>query len=325
MSLISPFIPSFSLSQDTTRLLVKAGVGVGLYFIAKHLYEEWQKKQAEDLLHTAAGQIALQLQNIVESTPVDRTAFQKVLQQMNAGNDQQVRDIYYQKTGRLLSDDEAKYLSAQSQQTAAHQYAINSTPGSLISITNDQIKFNVGPGGNVRFAPGQTTGISLYLKPEDIASGAAPAAVMPPNSKYWKVKQVRLVDLNGIKMRTDWKLIFAPVLPFLLLAKTHKQYAAIQIDLSGGQGKTLAWANATDFRLPSTSVKGVTQSKVVAKVSTAVFSPDFKKLGTASKGTIIGIPILTLDTGRGKYIQLRTIQGFTRWVNAAQVTIQNRD
>jgi hypothetical protein len=322
MNFTPPFIPSFNVSSDTTRLLIKAGAGIGIYILAKHLYEQWQKKQAEDLINTPAGQIALQLQNIVESTPVDRSAFQRVMQQVNAENDKDVRDIYYKKTGRLLSDDESKYLSAQSQETAAHQYAINSTPGTLISITNDQIKFNVGPGSNVRFAPGQTTGISLYLKPEDIGSGAVPAVVMPPNSKYWKVTQVKLVDVNSLRMRKDWKLIFAPVLPFLLAQRTHKQYAAVQIDVSSGKGKTLLWANATDFRLAKT-LQGTSLPEVIARVATGVFSKEFKKLGTATRGTVIGTPLMTMDTGKGKYIQVRTIQGLIRWVRADQVTIKD--
>lgn len=315
-----------SFSPDNKQLLIKAGIGVGLFFLGKHLYENWQKSQGEAKIDTPAGQIAVQLKNIFETFPVDDAAYRRVMQQVNSDNEKDVRDIYREITGgRFLSDDEAKHITNATQETAAKQYKINNTPGTLISIINDEIRFNVGRGSLIRFAPGQTTPISLYLQPEDIAEGTAPAVSMPPNSKYWKVTDTRLVPIDGITLRKDWKLVFAPFLPWYSVARTHKEYAAVQIDISGGKGETLVWANATDFRTQSFS-KGMGEieqgKKVIAKETIQVFNEAWKQTGFATKGMILGKLLLVLDTKNLKYAKVETAQGLIRWVSYDKVIIK---
>lgn len=315
-----------SISPENKQLLIKAGLGVALLLWGKHLYDNWQKSQGEAAIDSPAGQIAVQLKNIFNSRPVDDAAYRRVMQLVTKNNEEDVRDIYRKLTGRFLSDDEASHITTSTQQTAAHQYQINNTPGTLISIINDEIKFNVGRGSLVRFAPGQTTPINLYLKAEDIATGVKPAVSMPPNSKYWQVTDTKLIPLKGIKLRTDWKLIFAPILPLFAIQRTSKEYAAIQIDLSGGKGQTFAWANATDFRTQKTfsGFEGVDNAPIVIAIQQAqIFDEKFKQTGTVPKGVIIGLPIMTLDTGKVKYIKLVTVQGLVRWIKANQVTIKN--
>src|ERR1700752_814048 len=135
-----------SLSSENKQLLIKAAIGVGLFFWGKHLYEDWQKSQGESQTDTDAGQIALQLKNIFDNRPVDDAAYRQVMQNVNADNEDKVREIYKQETGRFLSDDEAEHITTSTQQTAAKQYKINNTAGTLISIVNDEIKFNVSRG-----------------------------------------------------------------------------------------------------------------------------------------------------------------------------------
>ena len=234
------------------KLIVAGVLGVGAWFGIPKLIDYYKKGNAENKLDTPEGQIALQLKNVFDSTPVDDQLYKQVMQQVTPANSDQVRKIYQETTGRFLSDDEAKHINADTQVTAAKQNKINNTPGTLIKIENDTLSFTMGVGSLVRFPPGQKTGINLYLHAEDIATGATPAASLPPNSKLWKVSQVKLVPLTGIKLRKDWHVIFAPVTPFLLLEKTSKEFAAIQI----GFGTTFLWANATDFRLWNKALTG---------------------------------------------------------------------
>lgn len=320
-------IKNISLPSNTTDLLVKAGIGVGLFYVGRSIYRDWKKSQGEDEINTPEGQIAQQLKNIFNSFPVDDAAYRRVMQLVNPGNDNKVRDIYKLLTGRFLSDDEAAHIEESTQETQAKQYKINSTPGSLISIVNDKIRFNVGPGSLVRFAPGQTTGIQLYLNPEDIATGASPVAVMPPNSKYWKVSQVRLVPIEGLAMRKDWKILFAPIIPLFAAVRTRKEYAAVQIDLSAGQGKTFAWANATDFRMPK-SLGGVQNDRplleVIAATQATVLNERFAPVGNAPKGVILGDLVMTLNTGTKYFSQIRTVQGLIRWVETEKVVMKEK-
>jgi len=320
-------LKTVNVSPDTTQLLVKAGLGIGLFFWGRHLYKNYLKSKGEAEINTPEGQIAQQLKNIFNAFPVDDAAYRRVMQLVNTNNNEKVRDLYKLLTGRFLTDDESKYINAAIQESAAKQYKINNTPGTLISIINDQIKFNVGRGSLVRFAPGQTTPISLYLKAEDIAEGVKPAAVMPPNSIYWKVTDIKLVPIEGVKMRSDWKLIFAPILPLFAVVRTRKEYAAVQIDLSGGQGKTLAWANATDFRTQKTlsGVEGTNEAREIMTIHPApIFNEEFKPVGVASRHVVLGTPIMTLDTGKAVFIKIKTIQGLIRWVNRDRVMIKKK-
>lgn len=308
-------------SSDTTKTLLKAGGLVALYFVGKHLYENYQKAKGEEQLKTPEGQIAQQLKNIFDSFPVDDAAYKRVMQMVTTANEEKVRDIYKLLTGRFLSDDEAKHISASTQEGAAKQYKINNTPGTLISIINDQIKFNVGAGSLIRFTPGQTTPISLYLNADDIAKGVPPVVVMPPNSKYWKVSDVKLVPLDGIKLRGDWKIIFTPILPLFAVTRTHKEYAAVQIDISGGKGQTFAWANATDFRTQK-GLSGIGEAEIITAIPTKVFSENFEAIRTVPSGITLGSLIMTLDTGKGKFTQVKTIQGLIRWVRSSDIRIK---
>jgi len=314
-----------SISPNTTQLLVRVGIGVGLFFWGRHLYNNYLKSKGEAEINTPEGQIAVQLKNIFNAFPVDDAAYRRVMQLVTAANSEKVRDLYKFLTGRFLTDDESKHINANVQESAAKQYKINNTPGTLITIVNDQIKFNVGRGSLVRFAPGQTTPISLYLKAEDIATGVKPAAVMPPNSKYWVVADIKLVPIEGLKMRSDWKVIFSPIVPLFAVVRTRKEYAAVQIDLSGGQGKTFAWANATDFRTQKTQsgVSGADETTEIITISEApIFNEEFKPVGIAAKHVVLGSPIMTLDTGKATFIKIKTIEGLIRWVNRDRVFVK---
>lgn len=67
------------------------------------------------------------------------------------------------------------------------------------------------------------------------------------------------------------------------------------------------------------------QLEVVSIEAIEVYNENFKHIATAPKGIIIGFPIMTMDTGKGKYIKVTTVQGLTRWVKAEQAVIRNRN
>lgn len=66
------------------------------------------------------------------------------------------------------------------------------------------------------------------------------------------------------------------------------------------------------------------QQEVVTTRSAIIFNEKFERVGTAPVNTIIGFPLMTLDTGRGKHIQIKTVQGLLRWVRADQAQIRER-
>jgi len=66
------------------------------------------------------------------------------------------------------------------------------------------------------------------------------------------------------------------------------------------------------------------QQEVISTSEAEVYTEDFKLVGKAPKGVIMGFPLMTLDTGKGKYIKIKTIQGLIRWIKAEKAVIKNR-
>jgi hypothetical protein len=54
-----------------------------------------------------------------------------------------------------------------------------------------------------------------------------------------------------------------------------------------------------------------------------VFNENFEKIGITKANVIVGYPIMTLDTGKSKYIKVKTIQGLLRWISADKATIRD--
>jgi hypothetical protein len=80
-------------------------------------------------------------------------------------------------------------------------------------------------------------------------------------------------------------------------------------------------------KLPFEVLTGANEKAALLLVSiraTTVYNEAFTPITTIPPNIIIGFPLLTLDTGKGKYIKVKTIQNSTRWVKAQDVTLQNR-
>lgn len=65
--------------------------------------------------------------------------------------------------------------------------------------------------------------------------------------------------------------------------------------------------------------------EVISVVQAEIYTENFQQVGTAPKGVIIGFPIMTLDTGKGKYIKVKTVQGLLRWIKAEKAVIKERN
>lgn len=66
------------------------------------------------------------------------------------------------------------------------------------------------------------------------------------------------------------------------------------------------------------------QTQIVSTRSTMIFSEDFKPINTIPANLIIGFPIMNLNTGKGTFIKIQTVQGLIRWVKQEDTLTQNR-
>lgn len=64
--------------------------------------------------------------------------------------------------------------------------------------------------------------------------------------------------------------------------------------------------------------------EVVTIYETAIYNEKFNPVGKVAKNTIVGFPLMTLNTNKGQYIQIKTVQGLIRWIDAGQAQIRER-
>ena len=65
------------------------------------------------------------------------------------------------------------------------------------------------------------------------------------------------------------------------------------------------------------------QKIVITTQSCTVFDENFQKIGTVKKNVIMGSPVMELNTGKGIYLKIKTIQGLLRWISADAATIRD--
>lgn len=247
------------------------GIGVlaiGVYYGNRYLNQR-NKNESEQDLDTPAGSVALQLKTVFESFPVSDNDYRRVALLMTPEIKDDVYKLYKKNTGRNLSDDIANHIGAGTQTVAAKQEAINSTPGTLITIgSNDQIKFNVNKGSIVRFEPGSKLPIPLFEKPEGVLpegilrSAVKPFYTLQPTAVQFLVNDIKTIDLNGLKLAEGWGAIFKPIV------RTRKVFVAVQIAIplqANSQGVkriVYLWADARLFRTGKGTnyLKGISNS-----------------------------------------------------------------
>lgn len=224
--------------------LVGLAATVLAFFGIKKLASQHGENIAEGELDTEAGRIASQFKVLFDQSYVKDADFRKINVQVNSSNKDDVYKIYRKLTQRNLSDDMTRIDSNVVKATQKiEQY--NSKPNGLFTIdASEKIKFEVGPGHLIRFAPGQTAPIWVYSNPLGVAIhnqgnkslieyyskhkdpkevAKSVRVAMSPTSKMYKVAGLHLVPVNGIKPREGWTKILIP------FVNTSQTYAVIQI------------------------------------------------------------------------------------------------
>lgn len=66
------------------------------------------------------------------------------------------------------------------------------------------------------------------------------------------------------------------------------------------------------------------QTQVISIRPTLIYDENFRVLLTAPKNIVLGFPLMRLNTGRGEFIKIQTVQENLRWVKAQDVKTENR-
>lgn len=320
-------IPKINLPNGAGEKIVKAGLLVVAFFIGKNMLANKAKDNADSELDTdpAVGQArALNAamnpsgNNWMRSFDTTNTdaIYQIATQITDLDN---VRKFYkaIHKNERNLNDDLTSEIGADGYQ----KFLALATKGKT-----GEVKFKTV------LAPIPAKMWVITLKEANVRKTAK------LESKYSiKNNIVKLVPSGKAIGVTTGKFAFdepnnVTFIEFYTLgakvAGKHYFYVAkSQIELISDAEKTKREKTA---KIPLEVLAGLSgfsddpQTQAVSKQATIIYDEQFKVLMTAPKNIIIGFPVMTLTTAKGKFIKVQTVQGNLRWVQAEDVSIQNR-
>lgn len=250
-----------SSGGGSTKTIVLGLLAVGGAFFGYKAFEKYKKNQSEKELDTEAGQIALQLKNVFDSTIVSAEDYRVVAIKINATNKDDVYKIYRGLTQRNLSDDISR-LPSGTLVRAAKTEAINNKPNGVIKIRGtDDIQFLVSKGSKVKFTDSNKA-ITLYANPKGLIYDLSDPKVKPKISALDRIKvvvskrkEILTVDgtlifpYDGVKLAEDWTKYIRPIVA------TRKVFALVRVAVKAQSGFKYLWVDARELSLAS-NLKG---------------------------------------------------------------------
>lgn len=252
-------------------LAITSVAGVLGFIAIKKLVAAHNENKAEGDSSPEAD-IATKLKYVFGNTPVDDAAYQTAAALITDSNRKEVYRIYKQLTSRNLSDDIGNHINVNAANFSDKIQKVNSKPGKTASITPEgTISFEIVKGDYVRFAPGQTTPITVYNSPfglvidrlkniprypemiSKLKNNPKTVALtisvqIKPSAKQWPVVSTQEITMADLTKQTGFWSIVGPY------STNKNNIAALQI-VGGTNLKTgkpvLVWVNAHDV------IKGV--------------------------------------------------------------------
>lgn len=313
-------------------LLIKAGAGLVLVWLGNKLLKNLKKDQTESKIETdpTVGQaqglrqamnpsgnewmrkmdgtnkeaIFAIAKDITDIEAV-RASYRKLYTNLKIMNS--AASLYEDLQGELSASDYQKFLSlATKGKAGSHNYAPKreDIPVNNWVITKAQTNIRKTPVKESKYLPGNNI--------------------------------LKLVELGKLLGITTGKFVFDESNDVVFVEfwtfnpkKEKKIYyvAKSQVELISNDEKK---KREIKEKIPLEVLQGIDndsspQEEVISIEKIEIYNEHFKHIATAPKGMIIGFPIMTMDTGKGMYIKVTTVQGLIRWVKAEKAVIKNRN
>lgn len=310
-------------NDPTKDFLIKAGAGVVLVLIGKHLLKNLKKDTTESR---------------VESDPSVGQA-QSLRQAMNPSGNEWMRKFDGTSTEAIftiageITDIEAVRKAYKN----LYNSSLYEDLQGEISATDYQKFLSLatkGKAGSQNYAP----------KRSDIKPNYWVITTADANIRKTPVKQSRFFPSNNIlKVVAKGKIVGASTGKFVFDAdndvvfiefwtyttkKEKKTFfvAKSQVELVENKAKQ---EREKQGKIPLEVLEGIddfenNSQEVISIDEAEVYAENFDFIQTTPKDIILGFPIMTLDTGKGKYIKIKTVQGLIRWIKADKAVIKNR-
>lgn len=317
------------LSDDKTKdTLLKAGAVGALLFYLNKLNEDRKKDNAET--------------NIANTPAAAQAATIKTL--LRPGGYMWMRHIFGLKIDEIMRVAE-QITDLNAVKTEYENLLIDEK-----ASFHDDLQSSLGPELYQKFLSLGTKGKtgSWYYKKEskqDVPANMWVVTKASANIRKTPVLQHRvLINDNIVKTVAKGRIVGSSTgkfaydevnkvlfIEFWTLSKKDKKrltyfVAKSQIEFYGKV--ELAARQKKEGNLPFELLEGIEgidqQQEVVTTSSAPIFNEKFEQVGIAPKNTTIGFPIMTLNTGKGKHIQIKTVQGLVRWISADLAEIRDR-
>jgi hypothetical protein len=318
----------FSTNKNLDALM-KVGASIALFLIGKKVIAKQQKRSGEADMDTndAAGQAASLKQALNPSgyrwmknfDGTDKEAIWRIAPQITNLDDVNShykkiaeQDSLYDDLQSSLSPDEYQkflslgtkgkvgsyYFAPKSDKVPSNQWVITTAEANVRRTPKLESKYSIG-NNIVKLAPkghklGASTGKFVYDENNKVVF-----------IEFWTFtkagkKKNYYVAKSQIEFVTKEEL-----------AKREKQ-EKIPLQVIEGFGKA-------ENELDNTS-----KEEVISTDTAIVYDEKFNQIGLTPKDVVMGFPIMTLTTGKGAFIQFKTLQVLKRWIREDAARIQER-
>lgn len=319
-------IPKIELPEGAGAKLVKAGLLIVGFFVVKKALANAAEDSADSQIDTdpAAGQ-ARALNAAMNPSGIDwmrtfdttdTTAIYTIAPQITDLD--KVKDYYKAQThGRVLHEDLTKELGAEGYdkflalatkgKSGSPKYSTTRTdiPANYWVLSNAESNVRKTPKKESKYWPGNNI-VKVVPKGRVLGISTGKYAYDESNDttfiEFWTL---------GVKQK----------------GKNYFYVAKSQIELLTNEQKA---QREKVGKLPVEVLAGLevvtdqSEAQIVTILPTQIYDEQFKLLSLVPANIIVGYPLLTLNTGKGNYTKIQTVQGFIRWVKTQDTRIQNR-
>ncbi len=310
--------------------LLKVGGTVFLFFLGKEAISKFKKGGSEADMDTdpSSGQ-AVGLRQAINPSgfwwmrkfdTTDKEAIFKLASEItdldsvakHFKDQTEGSDLYDELQGEISPEDYQKFLSLASKgKTGSYYYAPKSdkVPANKWVITTSDA--NVRKTARYEWQHAFKNNI-VKLVPKGKIIGASTGKF-----SYDEINKVLFIEFWTLTTKGEKKTYYV---------------AKSQVELISGDEKK---KREKQGKIPLEVLEGITgeneidqieepKQEVVTTSVCLVYDESFKQTGIAPKNIILGFPIMTLDTGKGNFIKIRTVQGLVRWIKAELAVVRDR-
>jgi hypothetical protein len=223
-------------------------------------------------------------------------------------------DLYEELQAALSPDEYQKFLSLASKGKTGSWYYADKQPDKVPA--NNWVITKLP--ANVRSSPENIHYLRIWN--ENIVKKAVPKGMILGIStgkfKYDEANKVLFVEFYTFTVKHGKQIYYVAKSQVELVPDAEKKKKELQSKIP---------LQVIEGVFESTEPQESTRSlKIVITTDPCyVFNENFEKMGIVRRNVTIGYPIMTLDTGKEKYIKVKTIQGLLRWISADSATVRD--